>query len=89
MLPIYRSSKHKPSDTKSIAETIINNNVSCNFIVTATPVYVQHNAEFFVDSLKLGDWRDIRNDFSTGMYRAATKASYFSDDGKGSISSAE
>ena len=79
MLPIYRSSKNKPSGTKSIAETITNNNVPCNFIANATPVYVQHNVDFFVDSLKLGDWRDIKNDSSIGMYRTATKTSYFSN----------
>ena len=89
MLPIYRWSKNKPSDTKSIPETIINNNVLRNFTATATPVYVQHNVEFFVDSLKLTDWRDMKIDFSTGMYRTAIKTSYFSDDSEGGISSEE
>ena len=56
-------------------------------MATSTPVYVQHNVEFFVDSLKLADWRDMKIDFSTGMYRTAIKTSYFSDDSEGGISS--
>ena len=77
----------KPSDTKIIAET---NKQQCPVqFHTATPVYVQNNVKSFVDSLKLGNWRGIRNDFSTGMYRTSTKTSYFTDHSEESISSAE
>lgn len=53
-----------------------------------TPVYVQHNVEFVVDTTKLGDWRDVKVDLIPDMKRKATKQFYYVTDIDGELRSA-
>ena len=78
-MPIYRSGRITPCETKKVAELLIHRNLPPNIIATSTPVYVKHNVEFLVDTSCLGNWRDIKTDMIIDMVRSATKTFYFED----------
>ena len=75
-LPIYGSGKTTPSPTKEIVQLIIGETWPDN-VCTATPVYVDRSVEFFVDTSKLIDWKDIRTDMVGGLTRSGTKSFYY------------
>ena len=77
LLPVYASGRDVSRETKSVVSLIVEGETPVPLIATATPVYVYHNVEFIVDSSKLGDWRDLKNDLIPGMTRSATKTFYF------------
>ena len=78
LLPIVSSGKEEPPTTKDIVSMIISGDIPLEQISTATPVYVQNNVEFIVDTSRLADWRDVKYDGMAGMSRNVTKKYLYS-----------
>ena len=72
--PIFRKGKTTPSETDEVVNLLRDTSIDNHPLVcTATPVYVDKNVEFLVNSNKLLHWRDVKCDMDSGLTRTKTK----------------
>ena len=75
-MPIYGKNKKEPISTSFAVELILGD-VPENILCSATPVYVDKNREFLVNTSNFPHWKDIRADTIPKMKRSGTKTVYY------------
>ena len=77
--PIFRSGAGKPKNTKDIA-TILQHPPFLK-VCKCTPIYVDKNLEFIIDTSHLLHWKDEGLDMISGLVRCGTKTILLAGDG--------
>ena len=76
-VPIWKKGIEFPLSTKEIGLILINNAVPVNKVCSSTPLYVNKNACFIVDTSNFSDWRDVKQDLLPGLVKNMTEKHYF------------